>query len=83
MLLLGTVFSLSPQHKEREDMPAAGLEIGSESSDKAPSCRGTSVPTSHFPTCEFTSLSSPVFLKLFQTKDHLANKKKLADHLTK
>src|SRR4029434_7775067 len=23
-----------------------------------------------------------VFLKLFQTKDHLANKKKLADHLT-
>src|SRR4029434_1357827 len=24
-----------------------------------------------------------VFLKLFQTKDHLANKKKCADHLTK
>ena len=24
-----------------------------------------------------------VFLKLFQTKDHLANKKKFADHLTK
>ena len=33
----------------------------------------------------YSSLCPPraVFLKLFQTKDHLANKKNLADHLTK
>src|SRR4029434_2948018 len=33
--------------------------------------------------CMIVIVYKAVFLKLFQTKDHLANKKKFADHLTK
>ena len=47
--------------------------------------KGVTALPCHDQLLEVRYAGSPkaVFLKLFQTKDHLANTKKLADHLTK